>query len=572
MKLAEKQLWKAWFKNKVFVFLMFLLCIFTSFMYFFVHFSIDVNEKRMQQLLVLNEQQQLYRIGLSSNITLARNFLLGSLLLTGFVVGMFYYRFFKANKKQFGCLKTIGYTDMELVSVCMKATGLLAFVGAIIGFVAGYFSSDILIDANKTTYLIEDVQKGVSGITMFIGLFVPCIVLVILTYMMYGMIRGKESAVLITDASNRSGCSAVLRMADRVSGLFPKKQQMPVRLALRNLVALVLMILSIMLMLIMFQMAYALNKSSAYVKESQMEGRNYSYETVFDFMQQKGAADAILPETSDETAYAPYSKSECEIQLDQKKKERLTQTVGAFDGKQKLYELLDEKGEHIPFPNAGETVISEHIANVYQIRTNDIIRVWIGEKAYDLKVSAIARNAETNWIYMQKEQLNQILGYSEEAYCGILSNTAVSNENALVITKEERVDQLERNAVSNQMSAVICEVMGCVIGCILLVLAITLNFQSNLSDMRILHLLGYEKKEIRHLLVDVYKPIILVGFVLTLLPSMEIVKGILRSLSVQIGEYLRFQTGVAVCLVTFGIIWVIYFLIQGICGRIRETY
>ena len=67
------------------------------------------------------------------------------------------------------------------------------------------------------------------------------------------------------------------------------------------------------------------------------------------------------------------------------------------------------------------------------------------------------------------------------------------------------------------MSAVIVQVMGCVIGCILLLLAVALNFNSNLSDMRILRMLGYKTKEIRHLLVDVYKPVILVGFFLLLL-------------------------------------------------------
>ena len=217
MKLAEKQLSKSLLKNKLFLVLMFLLCVFTSFMYFFVHFSIDVNEKSIANLAVVSEQQQLYQTAIISNNSLAGNFLLGSLLLTGFVIGMFYYRFFQDNKKQLGCLKTIGYTDKELVCVFLKTTGILALSGSAAGCIAGYFASDILIEANRKTYLIEEVQKGVSVTTLGIGLFVPCLVFLVLTYMMYGMIRKKETAVLITDASNRSGNLKVLRMADRVS-------------------------------------------------------------------------------------------------------------------------------------------------------------------------------------------------------------------------------------------------------------------------------------------------------------------------------------------------------------------
>lgn len=160
-----------------------------------------------------------------------------------------------------------------------------------------------------------------------------------------------------------------------------------------------------------------------------------------------------------------------------------------------------------------------------------------------------------------------MLGYSKEAYCGIVSNAVLSDEDALVITREEREKELLRNSVSNQMSAVIVQVMGCVIGCILLLLAVALNFNSNLSDMRILRMLGYKTKEIRHLLVDVYKPVILVGFFLLLLPAFGVVKIILNSLSMQIEEYLHFETGVGVNLLIFGIIWIIYFAIQGLYGR-----
>lgn len=563
MKLVEKQLVQSLSKNKIFVFLMFLLSVFTSFMYFFVRFSIDVNYKRLQSIAVLNEKQQLYWTALTSNISLARSFLFGFLLLTGVVECMFYYRFFKENKKQLGCLKTIGYTDSELVRVFLKATTVVAISGAVTGCIAGYFASDILINANKTTYLIENIQKGVSFSTLGTGLLFPCIVFLILTYIMYGMVRKKECAVLITEASNKSSCGSVLRMADRLSMLFPKKQRMPVRLALRNVMALILMLLSVFTMLIMFNLAYALNKSSEYINGAQMEGRYYESELRYDFMMQ-----ALSEDLSDgQTEVTTYSKSDCKLQFGKKEDHMLRQTVGAFDESQKLFELIDEKGKVISFPREGEIVISEHIATVYHVNPDDIVKIRIGEETEELRVTGVARNAESNWVYMQKEQLNQMLGYSKEAYCGIVSNAVLSDEDALVITREEREKELLRNSVSNQMSAVIVQVMGCVIGCILLLLAVALNFNSNLSDMRILRMLGYKTKEIRHLLVDVYKPVILVGFFLLLLPAFGVVKIILNSLSMQIEEYLHFETGVGVNLLIFGIIWIIYFAIQGLYGR-----
>ena len=301
-----------------------------------------------------------------------------------------------------------------------------------------------------------------------------------------------------------------------------------------------------------------------------MEGRNYAYEIQLDTVKQQLPEDLANQKAENSGMYTTYSKSDCEIQLDRNKKEMLHQTVGAFDAKQTMFELFDQNGSQIGFPKEGEVVISEHISETYGIRKEDRIRLWIGEKAFDLKVCAIEENAETNWIYMQKEQLNQILGYSEKAYCGILSNAAVLEENAHVVTREEREAMLKRNTVSNQISAVICEVVGCVIGCILLLLAIALNFQSNLSDRKILHLLGYEPKEIRHLLSDVYKPVIFAGFLLMIFPSLGIVKVVLRSLSRQIEEYLHFQTGIWIQAFILAVIFAIYFLIQGLYAGTKE--
>lgn len=312
-------------------------------------------------------------------------------------------------------------------------------------------------------------------------------------------------------------------------------------------------------------------------KETQEE--NLDFDQLVEMLKIKDLLDKFpgqLPEdlanqkAENSGMYTTYSKSDCEIQLDRNKKEMLHQTVGAFDAKQTMFELFDQNGSRIGFPKEGEVVISEHISETYGIRKEDRIRLWIGEKAFDLKVCAIAENAETNWIYMQKEQLNQILGYSEKAYCGILSNAAVLEENAHVVTREEREAMLKRNTVSNQISAVICEVVGCVIGCILLLLAIALNFQSNLSDRKILHLLGYEPKEIRHLLSDVYKPVIFAGFLLMIFPSLGIVKVVLRSLSRQIEEYLHFQTGIWIQAFILAVIFAIYFLIQGLYAGTKE--
>lgn len=59
-------------------------------------------------------------------------------------------------------------------------------------------------------------------------------------------------------------------------------------------------------------------------------------------------------------------------------------------------------------------------------------------------------------------------------------------DGVVVISREQRIDDLNRNAVSNNISAIINQATGALAGCILIFLALYVNFQDNTRDMLIL--------------------------------------------------------------------------------------
>jgi putative ABC transport system permease protein len=142
-------------------------------------------------------------------------------------------------------------------------------------------------------------------------------------------------------------------------------------------------------------------------------------------------------------------------------------------------------------------------------------------------------------------------------FSGTVDNS-IGNE---VITREMRLEELERDMVSNRVSAVINQVMGCLIGAVMLYLALLLNFHDNQEDMGILKQLGYTGKEIKRMLIDIYKPVLLISFLLTLAPSIMLVRKILRSLSLQIGDYMPFKTNSVVILGVFVCLYGIYYIV-----------
>ena len=551
MAYLKKQMIKELFRKKIFLALMFLLTVLTSFMYFFVHFSIDANLKWLNKLPSLNEKQAAYQNGLMSNTSLASDMLLGFLALTGFVFAFVFVRFYREHQKQIGAFKALGFTGRDINSVFWKVTFVMSLTGGVIGLIGGFFASDILISANREAYLISGIRKGISGLSICGGILVPGLVLTMITAASW-LVVGKQDAGTLMTGIRKSDYTKTLILADRISGMFPVKMQLPMRLALRNPVAAGLIIVSVMMVSVMFLLGFSLNQSSERLKESQLIGHNYNYQEEF---------DTVIHGEKEKLAIRYLKES---VTLDNGRKTIDFSLVG-MDEDVQVYEFLDEKGGKVAYPGEQKIVIGKQLEEVYGFHLGDEITVS-GEKGSAVfRVSGVAFNATTGNAYVSLNAMQKLLGVSKDAYNGIYCVEEKAGKAG--ITRAERLDELQRDTVSNRVSAVIVQVMGCVIGCILLFLALLINFQSAADEMHILQLLGYQRKEIHRMLIDIYKPLIAGAFLLTLPLALGIVKALLRGMSRQIGDYMMFQTHVAVWGLIIVVIFVIYLLVQ-LCFQI----
>ena len=211
MGLVYKQLFKQVIKDKIFLSLLLLLTILTSLSFFFVMGSIDGNIKILNELENLTENQKLYKNALNSNMILAYTFWLSLVSLSIVVFVMFFYRFFRANKKQIGCIKTLGFKNSSLQFFFIAFTAVLSVWGAILGLIGGYVLSDILIRANSKTYDVTGLTKNLTGFSLIIGLVVPTIIFCIVAVLCYGFVRNKEAGSLLAGNNIQNRFSATLK-------------------------------------------------------------------------------------------------------------------------------------------------------------------------------------------------------------------------------------------------------------------------------------------------------------------------------------------------------------------------
>jgi putative ABC transport system permease protein len=556
-KLLFKEVLKSILRNKSYVILLYLFIMLTSFMYFFVQFSIDKNMEKLQSIMqsgaALSDTQNELLVALQSNASLAWTFLVCFLVMSAFVLYLFYKYYFSQHQKEFGVFKALGFTDFSIVKAYVLCTFLLSVTATLAGMLTGGAFSSVLLNAYTASYGITDLQKGIHTISIFYGVFLVILILCIVTILLCKAFCMKDTALLINDADTKKENLIVRFMADKISSVMPENKRFPVRIALRKPVTLILSIIAVGVSASLFIMSVSLYLSSNKVYQSQTEGHNYSYNIKLDEVHQNVSGENQNALLYLETSASLYAENGNELVSQQ--------IIGLSDAKNLLM-LYSKNGEMLSLPEDNKILIGAALHEVYGIKKGDAVTITISGKTYLVAVAGIAVNAETNCIYMSREQLAQWLGIPQTSYNGILIDDVNSEVSGKIITGEERLHALEKEVVSNRMSAIINQLLGCVAGCILIYLVLLLSFNDNTKEMLILDLLGYTPKEINKMHISVYRPIMSVAFLLMIFPSIAICKEIHRSLSIQTGDYIPFQTNVLIVLGIFIVIQIIYVVVE----------
>lgn len=557
MRLVFRQLTKQIMHNKVFVLLLLLLTILTSLSFFFVIFSIDGNMAVLNAIPGLTKNQQLYKNALDSNTSLAYTFFLSLISLTSFVFVMFFYRFCRSNKKQLGCIKALGFRDNSLRNFFVVFAAALSMAGAILGLIGGYFLSSVLIDANTRTYSVTGLVKGAGLSSIIVGIVVSTVIFCMTAFICYSFVRGKEPGLLISGNQNYTQLTVVLRAANKISKIVPVKNKFPLRIALRKPLAVLLLIVAVMSFSVCMILGQSLNISSQKVVESQTTGHNYEYDTRYsEYQKNAGPPNVIL-----------YLDNSVKLSIGN---DNIEQTIIGLYSMNEVYEVQNASGEILSTPETGMIYINPGLHENYGVDIGDILVASIMGEKHTFTVADIATNAKSASIYINANELSEILGVPGGTYIGALSMEKIPG--GVTVTKAQRLEDLNRNAVSNNISAVINQVIGGIVGAILIFLALYVNFQDNTRDMLILHIMGHKAKNIGKLLIDVYRPIVWAAFLVTIAPSVLLAKLIQNSLSISTHDYMPFGTNILVVLMIFVLLNIIYWLVQGIFGLgIRGT-
>lgn len=545
MGLLFKYLFRDFLAKRTMVSILSLIIIFTSFMYFFVHFAIDANLLRLGgEQLSGNEAN--YFTALKSNQLLIRNITVTMVAIFSLILFLFIRGTLQRNRVQLAQLMSLGFSFSSVLAIYDLLISGLSLVSSLLGLVLGFWGSDILLSANSQTYLVQGLSKGLSlqsimtG-TLFLSLFLGAIV-----YLAGLTVRKTDVALMMRQTDGKAIRSGLI---EKIIQKLPMKHKFKFKLILNHFSTLGLLLSAIVTFSIMFVLSLSLTFSSSKILESQKNGRHYSYDISYDNYQKEEANLA-----SDSVTYLKY---DVDLMI---KGEAIAYQALSFTSQNDLFQLIDSKGEMLD-PTQGVYVNPELREN-YGLKVGDTLELRVKGKRHQIKIAGFAENADLKTIYIPRDQASAMVNEADDRFNGRLTNQSQEKGEGKVRSLEEKLSDVQRSQTSNRASAIINQSIGVITGCLLIYLAVFIGLNGNIQTLLMFDLLGYEEREVYHILLNPYIVISNLLFFLTLPVAIYAARNIQIMTSLQTGDYMPFQLNWITFVYMFAILNVLILVIR----------
>ena len=504
-----------------------LFLVFISFLYFFVHFSVDKNLLLLKELLFqngsLSADEMNYYIALSNNQMLIRTITLAMIGIFSLILFLFMKNHIRKTKIQTAQMLSMGFMAKDIAWIYVCFIAVISFASALIGLVIGYFASDILLAANAQTYLVENLAKGVGIQTLVTGIFLTTVYFCMVTFISCAGMGKKDVALMMKPVDAGSGLPGIAELF--ISKLpFPDKFRF--KLTMKSISAVSLLIVAVAVFNVMFVLSVSLIFSGKEILKCQTMNRSYLYDISYETYR--------IESRKSEEQEIYYLKSEGSLEIEGNS---LPYNIVGMGNTSALFKLVD--GENRAIDISKGLILNPELEENYGIKAGDVVFLTVDAVTYEVPVTSIAANADLKTVYLPRQDVADMIHQEGLAYNGVLTNQY--RDDGTVTALEEKVSSIKRSLTSNRASAVINQSIGVITGVLLIYLALLTGLNHNAKNILIFDLLGYDKREINRMLLNPYLVVSNLLFWILLPVSIYMARSIQIRTSIQTNDYMPFQ-------------------------------
>lgn len=479
----------------------------------------------------------------ATNRLFAEYFLYLLLGVAVFVIAIITKKRIEDERLQIGVLKSLGYNPFSIAVSYLVYPIIGSLIGGILGYIIGSLVS-IPLSNNYLNYFLVPLSGFQFDLKYLIhATILPMVLLSILSYIIAIFMLRKKPLALLKEGSNLK-INIFSKIANKLTSFLPFKYRFKYNLAFRSIPKLLIVALTSFFtgMLIVLTLI-GVNLMNNLV-DSSFSGLNYDYMIY---------TNAVETEQLDENAdylldgVLPIVKVLDENNKEKKLEEELTLTITGIDTTSKYIKVLNEKEEDIKNKLTDEDgiIINRNLQNLYDVQIGDTLVFALDEektKTISYKVIDISEEFMNLSGYVNRTGFSKKVGYDTASYTSMLSsddkysdlNTLDTNLVSKIATvlnfkdmKENIQNTMEQYNVTIYAVILFASVMAFVI---ILVIA-NIVVEENKKIISLMKVIGYKNKKISSIVLNVYTPIIIISYLLSIPAMIKVLEKIVSVLA-----------------------------------------
>ena len=465
------------------------------------------------------------------------------LLITAIIIVLIVRKRINGERKQIGVLKALGYSPFKIANSYLVYPIIISISGSIIGTILGYFLYPYLLNFYRGYFNIPFVTEPLNMYYVIMVVVIPLVALVLLTYLSCIQLINKKPLDLLTEG-NHLKVNGFSRLINKSLKPLPFKSRFKYSLAFRSIGKLFAVAIAVFSVGLLITFSFIVTTMFNKAVEDTFQGSNFNYEVTYN---QKVNRDMVILKDGEE----PLTKSNLKpVLLTRSSEERVivvpdidTQTkktvVTGILPEGELLVLKNSKGQLLNGLLRDGLVINEMYQMLYDIEIGDVLtfEVEVSGEIELIEIPVMGVNASFNGpiIYYDKDRVNDILGFDSGSFNGKYTLEQPSPDEDAFVQSVFSIDDLKENMISfmniTQQIMLVFVVVGSIIAIAILIIISNLIIEENKSIISLMKVLGYEEREISSILLNIYTPIVVVVYFLSVVAGLFLLKGLMSYLA-----------------------------------------
>ncbi|WP_215113048.1 FtsX-like permease family protein [Exiguobacterium sp. s63] len=456
----------------------------------------------------------------------------------------------EAERGQIGLLKAIGYSRRRIASPYLVLILIFAFFMLIIGYFLGLYFANPLKELYLDFYLLPSITIAQSPLVFLTAVFAPLFFFTLVAGAVIYKIMGESALSLLSPRDNVS-LNRLSRLVSRLLKRASGKTKFKYLYAVKNTGSFFIFFFGILFSTILIVFALMMNGAVDRMTVGGLNEAAYEYEAY---------TDGSPPIEDGQEPFLTYPFAFVEEKL---------VTLKGLDVDNTLFPLRNEDGDALTLEPDG-LIVSSSLALKLGLEVGQDIDVELNEDTLTYPIIGIADEFSGDFAYLPRATLSELLtdGATDELFNGIYA-TERPNESdyPTILSRQGLIEQSESiNQYMNFMMNVLIGGASLIAFSILFVLT-ALTVEKNYYVISLLKVMGYQKREVRSMILNSYFIYALVSALLSIPIALLTLRVIIVVFAEDYGLVLPLEFEWIYIVYTLGAVVLLFFLSTFISRR-----